>query len=275
MAEMKSGRSRYTDLYGSYGPLLSFYHMYIPEKSYRKADKIACIKNCRIHLIAGGVKEDWKSFVDKSGATSGSLARVLPVLSCDREVIRLLSERLTLEPFSLTGLKRTFFVFEQQFSHMKRRGMYRVRRVFFFLVNRVEHQKRTQTATKWWPFGLVFGVQLGSLEKRNAAYAVHAAPLYMLTTNGTLAKRRYDVKAGKYNEFLYVLLHGYAISIYGINFAFFSRLPAPIFTNAILRSLYFSQTLLKIFSIGGPNFHRWETKAINLRSFFPLKQHCP
>ena len=44
---------------------------------------------------------------------------------------------------------------------MKRRGMYRVRRVFFFLVNRVEHQKRTQTATKWWPFGFVFGVQLG------------------------------------------------------------------------------------------------------------------
>ena len=44
---------------------------------------------------------------------------------------------------------------------MKRRGTYRVRRVFFFLVNRVEHQKRTQTATKWWPFGFVFGVQLG------------------------------------------------------------------------------------------------------------------
>ena len=30
-----------------------------------------------------------------------------------------------------------------------------------FLVNRVEHQKRTQTATKWWPFGFVFGAQLG------------------------------------------------------------------------------------------------------------------
>ena len=45
--------------------------------------------------------------------------------------------------------------------NMKQRGMYRVRRVFFFLVNRVEHQKRTQTATKWWPFGFVFGVQLG------------------------------------------------------------------------------------------------------------------
>ena len=31
---------------------------------------------------------------------------------------------------------------------------------------RVEHQKRTQTATTLWPFGFVFGVQLGSLEKR-------------------------------------------------------------------------------------------------------------
>ena len=31
---------------------------------------------------------------------------------------------------------------------------------------RVEHQKRTQTATTLWPFGFVFGVQLGLLEKR-------------------------------------------------------------------------------------------------------------
>ena len=36
---------------------------------------------------------------------------------------------------------------------------------------RVEHQKRTQTATTLWPFGFVFGVQLGSLEgKKNAAW---------------------------------------------------------------------------------------------------------
>ena len=45
VAEMKSGRCRYTDLDGSYGPLLSFYDMYIPEKSHRKADKIACIRS--------------------------------------------------------------------------------------------------------------------------------------------------------------------------------------------------------------------------------------
>ena len=31
---------------------------------------------------------------------------------------------------------------------------------------RVEYQKRTQTATTLWPFGFVFGVQLGLLEKR-------------------------------------------------------------------------------------------------------------
>ena len=33
---------------------------------------------------------------------------------------------------------------------------------------RVEHQKRTQTATTLWPFGFVFGVQLGLLERKNA-----------------------------------------------------------------------------------------------------------
>ena len=35
-----------------------------------------------------------------------------------------------------------------------------VHAVFFFLVNRVEHQKRTQTTAEL-PFGFVFGVQLG------------------------------------------------------------------------------------------------------------------
>ena len=65
---------------------------------------------------------------------------------------------------------------------MKRRGLYRVRRVFFFLVNRVEHQKRTLTATKWWPFGFVFGVQLGSLEKKKTRCGpVHAALVHICT----------------------------------------------------------------------------------------------
>ena len=38
--------------------------------------------------------------------------------------------------------------------------VFRVRRVTFFQVNRVEHQKLNQTATEWWPFGWVSGVQL-------------------------------------------------------------------------------------------------------------------
>ena len=36
---------------------------------------------------------------------------------------------------------------------------------------RVEHQKRTQTATTLLPFGFVFGVQLGSLEERKRGLA--------------------------------------------------------------------------------------------------------
>ena len=56
--EIKFGKKRYTDLDGSYGPLLSFYDRYIPEKTYRKAERIPCIKNCRIHLISAGVKSD-------------------------------------------------------------------------------------------------------------------------------------------------------------------------------------------------------------------------
>ena len=53
-----------------------------------------------------------------------------------------------------------------KFTQLKRRGMYRVRRLFFFLVNRVEHQNRTQTANTWWPFRFVFDVQLGLRHKQ-------------------------------------------------------------------------------------------------------------
>ena len=63
--------------------------------------------------------------------------------------------------------------FTLQYYYMKQRGTYRVRRVFFFLVNRVEHQKRTQTATKWWPFGFVFGVQLGLRHTKSLINTVH------------------------------------------------------------------------------------------------------
>ena len=56
--EIKFGKKRYTDLDGSYGPLLSFYDRYIPEKTYRRAERIPGIKNCRIHLMSAGVKSD-------------------------------------------------------------------------------------------------------------------------------------------------------------------------------------------------------------------------
>ena len=44
---------------------------------------------------------------------------------------------------------------------------------------RVEHQKRTQTATTLWPFGFVFGVQLGSLEKKTRRDPGHAALVHL------------------------------------------------------------------------------------------------
>ena len=46
---------------------------------------------------------------------------------------------------------------------------------------RVEHQKRTQTATTLWPFGFVFGVQLGLLEKKKTRRGpVRAALVHIL-----------------------------------------------------------------------------------------------
>ena len=56
--KIKNGKCRYTDLDGTYGPLLSFYDKHIPEKSYRKANTIPCIRNCHIQLIAAGVLND-------------------------------------------------------------------------------------------------------------------------------------------------------------------------------------------------------------------------
>ena len=43
---------------------------------------------------------------------------------------------------------------------------------------RVEHQKRTQTATTLWPFGFVFGVQLGLLEKKKTRRGPVRAALF-------------------------------------------------------------------------------------------------
>ena len=46
---------------------------------------------------------------------------------------------------------------------------------------RVEHQKRTQTATTLWPFGFVFGVQLGSLENKKTRRGPIRAALVQMT----------------------------------------------------------------------------------------------
>ena len=67
--EIKSGKAQYMDVDGSYAPLLSFYDRQIPAKSFRKAEDISKIRNCRIHILAAGVKEDWAAFVEKSGRT--------------------------------------------------------------------------------------------------------------------------------------------------------------------------------------------------------------
>ena len=56
--EIKSGKARYTNAEGSYAPLLIFYDIPIARSTYRKAETIPAIKNCRIQLVAAGVKED-------------------------------------------------------------------------------------------------------------------------------------------------------------------------------------------------------------------------
>ena len=114
--EIKSGKARYTDAEGTYAPILTFFDKPLGSNSYRKADTIPEIENCRIQIVAAGVKEDWAEFATKAGATSGALARVLPVLAFDREMIRLQNERLPAYTFNLDGIKEAFEVLEDQFA---------------------------------------------------------------------------------------------------------------------------------------------------------------
>ena len=58
IAEIKTGRSKLTDGVGTYGPLLCFYDDAIPGTTFRKADKIEDIENCRIQVVAAGVVDD-------------------------------------------------------------------------------------------------------------------------------------------------------------------------------------------------------------------------
>ena len=45
------------------------------------------------------------------------MVRVLPILACDKDIVRLAYERLPHYPFSLDGLKEAFLVIEAQFAN--------------------------------------------------------------------------------------------------------------------------------------------------------------
>ena len=114
--EIKSGKTAYTDHDKSYTPLLTFYDVPVRGRSFRTAEEIQTINNCRIQICAARVKEDWITFVQKSGTQSGMLARVIPVISCDRNIVRLATEKLPPYFFNLQGYKRAFEIMEKHFS---------------------------------------------------------------------------------------------------------------------------------------------------------------
>ena len=58
VTEMKNGKGKYTNPDGSYGPLLNFFDEQISGTTFRQAEKILTMSNCRIQLIAAGVCED-------------------------------------------------------------------------------------------------------------------------------------------------------------------------------------------------------------------------
>lgn len=57
------------------------------------------------------------SFVRISGETSGTLARVIPILAFDGEILRLQCERFPSQSFSLNGIKKAFSLLEFQFRN--------------------------------------------------------------------------------------------------------------------------------------------------------------
>ena len=71
-----------------------------------KAEVIPNITQCRMQLQGAGIKEDWIPFVERSGPTSGTLARMVPILSYCRNIVRLAQAKLPPTSFSLDGLKR-------------------------------------------------------------------------------------------------------------------------------------------------------------------------
>ena len=56
--EIKRGKNKYTDVNGTYGPLLTFYDPTMDGKTFRTAETILDVTNCRLQLIAAGVPSD-------------------------------------------------------------------------------------------------------------------------------------------------------------------------------------------------------------------------
>jgi len=115
--EIKTGKSRYTEPDGSYGTLGEFYDPELGGRSFRKADNIPRIDKCRIQMIAAGVKEDWVTFITKSGRHSGMLGRIIPVLAYDKPMVGLAYGRLPQYAFPLNGLKKVLSIMETNFQH--------------------------------------------------------------------------------------------------------------------------------------------------------------
>ena len=93
--------------------MLSLYDNGIPGFTYRKAENIRDVGFCRIQIVAAGVITDWADFWTKSGTSSGSLARVLPIIGWDRELIRLQQESLPPYSFKLSEIKTILELMEK------------------------------------------------------------------------------------------------------------------------------------------------------------------
>ena len=113
------GKSKYTNMDGSYGPLIHFYDQQVPGVTFRQAETIPDMDNCRIQIMAAGVANDLSDFVHKSGADSGSLARDLPVIGLDRTMVRILKPFLPSLTVSLQGLKSVLTIIGNTFLFTK------------------------------------------------------------------------------------------------------------------------------------------------------------
>ena len=65
VSEIKSGKAAYTGYSGAYTPLLDFYDPQIQGTTFRKAEVIPTITQCRIQLLGDGLRKTgyrlWKN----------------------------------------------------------------------------------------------------------------------------------------------------------------------------------------------------------------------